>query len=473
MTIVIVLKKISEPFSQAIRGVHIEPLDSGLYYAFNFDAPDGVKLLRGAIAQRLLTLKQDRPGVPQIDTCATPEDEILAKHKLLFVKHNPEAYHSRSTNSEKTFNIWLHVINGCNLKCFYCYIPQLDSHIDPAVINSRSMTSDTAHCVIDRLLVFCRHNGFKRLHIKFAGGEPSLNLPIIEQFCRSIIAAAGDVQLSFGMISNGTFSVNDVQPVLSRYKMNLSISIDGFKDSHDQVRFSSLGGSRMGTWEIVERNITSLLTSGIKPYLLFTITTLNASSLDDFAMWAHSRSLGFRLSPVRLKRSVTNAESETISSHISALYCRLGIEMPISLHFERDARFAEWNLQKKKLNACGSCRNYLAVTETGAIRPCQMSHSNAFNILDNSIDEALVGFSKHSDTRTLAQPILKTGACTRCEYYHVCSGGCPQHTLSVHGTTETPSPWCLLFGKTALIYIKAKALHLRRQLADVEHRNLS
>jgi len=361
----------------------------------------------------------------------------------------------------------LHVINGCNLRCFYCYIPHLESRIDPAEVSNHSLSDETAECVIRRLLEFCRVNRFTRLHIKFAGGEPTLNLPVIENFCRSATTAARDIRLSFGMISNGSFAVKDVQPLLARYNINLSISIDGFKDYHDQVRFVVLGDHRIGTWSMIEQNIQALLGFGIKPYILSTVTKRNAPSLQDFAYWAHSLGLGFRLSPVRLRQAPSELETEMIASQISSLYSWLGTTMPTSLNFERDARFAEWNLHKKKFNACGSCRNYIAVTEAGEIRSCQMSPSSPFNVHGHTINEALIGFQRHPNTATLAQPMLKNGACTKCEYYHVCSGGCPQHTLAVYGSTQHPSPWCKVFGEIAPVYIKAKATHLRRQLDAV------
>lgn len=194
------------------------------------------------------------------------------------------------------------------------------------------------------------------------------------------------------------------------------------------------------------------------------MTKRNASSLSAFASWAHAQGLGFRLSPVRLPRPPTVEELEVVSEHTSSLYFQLGRKMPTSLNFERDARFAEWNLRKKKMIACGSCRNYLAVSETGEIRSCQMAVASNFNIHTHTIDQALVGFRLKADTELLAQPHLKAGPCTTCEYYHVCCGGCPQHTTAVYGTSDIPSPWCSLFGTLIPIYVKAKAHHLWRQV---------
>lgn len=453
------------PFSPETRGVRVAPLRGNHYYAFNYDQPSGVKLLRGSIARRLLRLVAEGSGVPQITACRTREDLALAKHRLLFVKEDPSLYNPGFNSNQKSFHIWLHVINGCNFRCFYCYIPHLQSHIDPALINKYSMSEETARAVIDGLLAFCRQNRIPRLHIKFAGGEPSLNLPLIESFCKTMTAAAGDTQVSYGMISNGTFSTEKIAPILTAYGLRISISIDGFETTHDRTRFLISGNRRVGSWAKVRGNIHWLLANGIRPYLLFTLTRNNASSAETFASWAHSHGLGFRISPIRLRRAPTEQELDLLLRCTSSLYTRLGKEMPTSLDFERDARFAEWNLQKRKLAACGSCRNYVAVSEIGEIRSCQMSDQQGYNFRTHTLDQALQGFRQVPTTALLAQPHLKTGACTECEYYRVCVGGCPQHTISVHGTSDVPSPWCRLYGTLMPIYIKAKAEHMLRQIS--------
>jgi sulfatase maturation enzyme AslB (radical SAM superfamily) len=61
-------------------------------------------------------------------------------------------------------------------------------------------------------------------------------------------------------------------------------------------------------------------------------------------------------------------------------------------------------------------------------------------------------------------PEEKNGPCTKCEYFHVCTGGCPQHTIAVTKTGDLPSPWCGVFGNLLPKYIEARARHMLRQL---------
>jgi uncharacterized protein len=390
------------------------------------------------------------------------ERELVA-HGLITEHDGQSSAGPPTPSAHRSFNVWLHIVNGCNFKCFYCYIPELQVEVNPAIINRYSMSNLTADLVIDRLLEFVRSHGYQRLHIKFAGGEPTLNILGIRRFCIEMLRKAEAIDVSFGMISNGSFAADSVIPLLQEFKIGISVSIDGYHDSHDRVRFRVVDRRKVGTWLEIEQNLDRLIAVGTFPYLLFTVTHLNCDSLLQFADWAHSRLLGFRISPVRLKYRPSHREIDSLIASLSNLYTLLPAQMPLSMNLERDARFAEWNLRKRKISACGSCRNYLAVDERGQIKACQMSISPGTDASTHSIDDALQRLRSDSLTQLISQPELRHGACSRCEFFHVCTGGCPQHTLSVFGTIEHPSPWCEVFGAILPVYISAKAKHMWRQ----------
>jgi uncharacterized protein len=406
-----------------------------------------------------------------VERCISQSDQILAKHGLIRDNSGATRQLESITTKKHLFSVWLHVVNGGNFRCFYCYIPELKATVDPEVINKHSISPLTSELVIDRLLEFARENNYSSLHVKFAGGEPTLNLPAIVHFCETSIKQAADIQVSFGIISNGSFSCDEVIPILRRYSFSISLSVDGFRESHNQIRFEILDREKIGSWDTLDRNVERLQDAGLTPYFLYTVTKLNAESLIPFANWAHSRGIGFRLSPVRRPSAPTSSENNILIKNITELYTHLGVNMPTSLNFGRDARFAEWNLKKRKISSCGSCRNYVAVSEVGQIRPCQMSVSEGVSIGQHSIREALVIFQQADSTALIARPEHRRGACTRCEFFHVCTGGCPQHTSSVHGTVEHPSPWCQLYGTIMPVYIKAKAKHMWRQICALEQKN--
>ena len=460
----------SSPFSSTPRGVWTIPLDGGWACAFNFDEPDGVKLLRGKALERLRSILQRGEPIPVIDESEDPIDIELERHKLLIMRNNAAAYRSRPVSHTKSFNVWLHVVNGCNFRCFYCYVPHLEKSVDPKVLTQHAMSAETSHHVADKLLSFCEKNAIPRLHIKFAGGEPTLDLSLISNFCDRMARTTSGVRVSFGMISNGSFDADDLMPLLERHKIGLSLSVDGIEETHDRVRFSlDANKNKVGSWRSLQHNIDRLCHAGIKPYILYTVTALNAPSLNRFAAWSHSHELGFRLSLVRLPRLPRPAESRIILSHLIDLYENLAIDMPTKLRFERDARFAEWNLKKKKRIACGSCRNYVAITEKGEIRSCQMASDSLWNVRQHTFDDAIEGFKQDRQTALIAMPDDRIGGCTKCQFFHVCTGGCPQHTWSVYESTDQPSPWCDTFGQMVPVYVKACAMHLLRRMREIQN----
>jgi len=115
------------------------------------------------------------------------------------------------------------------------------------------------------------------------------------------------------------------------------------------------------------------MAEGIRPYFLFTVTGQNYRDLEPFSSFCHTQSLGFRISLVRSKIPPRDQLLERVGSHLSDFYERLGKTMPLNLRFERDAKFAEWNLSKKKALACGTCRNYVAIDQNGLVSSCQMA----------------------------------------------------------------------------------------------------
>jgi uncharacterized protein len=461
----------AKPFSSDSRGVVLRPLEDGWAFAFNFDVPSGVILLRGRTLQRLEELRSRLGGIPELENSSCEEDRQLSEKRLIKLRSEPELYLAPQSEA-RSFNVWLHIINGCNFSCFYCYIPHLKAGLSRSAIQQHVMPDTVAIQAADSLLGYCRRNNISHLHIKFAGGEPTLAIDAIKKFCAHV-SLAGDVRVSFGIISNGSFSADDLVPLLKCYPFSVSFSVDGYRETHDQIRFTGRGENRRGSWSDVEKNISRVSDLGIRPYLLYTVTRKNAESLRQFASWAHSQKLGFRLSLVRMSELPVQADYDSILPNVCDLYEHLGKTMPASLDFERDARFAEWNLKRKKISACGSCKNYIALTETGDIKSCQMADKSAWNITRNPIDEAIKGFKQDDKLRHIASPEEKSGPCTRCEYFHVCTGGCPQHTIAVTKTSDLPSPWCGVFGNLLPTYIEARARHMLRQLRSAHTKSIA
>lgn len=427
------------PFSSADPGVQLFSLDSNWNCALDFENPQGVSLVR----------KKDVAS--------------FWPSQYAELRQSPA-----QPFKVRTLNVWLHLVNACNLACFYCYIPNLVKGASPHEVNLQSFKAENIAPTIDAFMEYARNNGFARLHIKFAGGEPTIRPDLIKLFCETAYRLETDVRVSFGIVTNGVFD-EGLDSILKENKIRVSISCDGVGKSHDQIRFIPANHlePRTGTWDTVVRTIERLQALGIRPYLLHTLTPANIDRLDEFAKFAIDHFCGFRLSLVRLPSIPTEQMIERFTNNLTRLYEWLPDALPLSRSLERDAKFAEWNLTKRKQSACGSCRNYVALGINSQISSCQMTmHDPVGSLQNDSLATIMERFGSLERYQTLRNPDRKLGGCVTCELFRVCGGGCPQHTRMVFGIPDRPSPWCRVYGLFLPHYVTAVGRHmLRRYLA--------
>jgi radical SAM protein with 4Fe4S-binding SPASM domain len=355
------------------------------------------------------------------------------------------------------------VVNGCNFACHYCYIPHLNRNVSKSEIGRHSLKKESIHPLLSNLIAYCKEHQIPELRVIFAGGEPTMNLPLVEAFCREATEEDCGIKISFGMISNGSFHFEELIPLLQRYKINISLSADGFEDSHDRIRFEINDGRKIGSWQRILHNVKLLLASGISPYFLYTVTPNNYNDISKFASFVHGNRLGFRLSLVR-ERAIPPMElQKAITDELRQVYRSLGETLDPQLPILRNAAFAEWDLYRKKYSPCTSCKNYFAIDTKGGVATCQMrmdrSYGNAISELFSNIVSKV---QQDLANRTLANPTSKEGGCVGCEFFHVCAGGCPQHTFQTIGVMDHPSPWCRVYGALMPEYIRAIARQLQR-----------
>lgn len=141
----------------------------------------------------------------------------------------------------------------CNYNCSYCY---------EGCKSNKSMTFDTAKKIVDLLFDMSNTDDSRFISTKtkavvldFIGGEPLLNINVIEKTCDYFWRKAIELNhpwantFRISMISNGElYFEKPVQDFIKKYASRLSfgITIDGDEKMHDSCR-KRLDGS--GTWE--------------------------------------------------------------------------------------------------------------------------------------------------------------------------------------------------------------------------------
>ena len=146
-------------------------------------------------------------------------------------------------NSSAVSNVTFQVTDACNLACTYCYQINKGNH---------KMPFEIAQKFIDMLLdnddntkQYIDTRSKKGVVLDFIGGEPFLEIELIDQICDYFVEQAilkdhpWQYNYKFSFSSNGTLYFKpEVQSFLKKNAdhVSLSISIDGNKTLHDACR---------------------------------------------------------------------------------------------------------------------------------------------------------------------------------------------------------------------------------------------
>ena len=138
------------------------------------------------------------------------------------------------------FTIW--TTNQCNLQCKYCY--------EGKEKRKTFMDEMVAEASIKWILSWMNENGENETLIRFHGGEPTLNMPVI----RYIITELGkysEYEFNYELTTNGYYLTEEDISFLTHHMSSLSVSMDGNQINNDQYRVTENG---RGTFERVFDN---------------------------------------------------------------------------------------------------------------------------------------------------------------------------------------------------------------------------
>lgn len=142
----------------------------------------------------------------------------------------------------------IHLTNDCNMRCQYCYA-------NGGLYGSdRDMMSKTT---LDKV-VNSFFNEFDIIEgIQFFGGEPLMNLPLLEYACKKIsrVSQERGYKIGFGIVTNGTLIDNDFIDLVKKYDLQVTLSYDGHPKINDIMRIMEDGTGSSG---IILKNAKAL-----------------------------------------------------------------------------------------------------------------------------------------------------------------------------------------------------------------------
>jgi uncharacterized protein len=344
----------------------------------------------------------------------------------------------------KELILW--VTTDCNLRCRYCYANGGD--------DAQYMDWPVAKQAID--LMLSRSEGFK---IQFAGGEPLLNLELIEQ----VVGYTEDLHIRYELQTNATLIDANMARSLKRLGIAVGVSLDGLPAINDHLRpFPDGQGSTMTTIIGVE----NLRTEGIRVGLTCVLSAENIAGLPGLVELASylGNVEGIAFDPLRPigrdeKGGVRQADFTLTARSVSTALERAD---ELTLMGGRKVKFREVERMHYLLTHGLSRQHHcffdagqlLIVKPNGDAYPCAsltgFPEFHLGNIMEEDFAERLAATLEK--TRQL---VTHPAQCLICPDRRLCGGPCPAQTYARQLAGEAEPTECYI--KRAFInYVKRK-----------------
>ncbi len=366
-----------------------------------------------------------------------------------FLQAPEQASSTRTAEQEDTLTSWLHITNACNLRCQYCYIEK----------TNESMTDDTARKAVDAVFRSAKKQGFKRVVLKYAGGEATLRTSSVLEVHDYALKQAQlqGLELSAHILSNGVvFPLHTIREFAKR-SIGISISLDGINSVNDSQRSFANG---LGSFQYVDRTIKRLLANGIIPHILVTISQRNLSGLADLMDYILCHNLTFSLNYYRDNECSTSIRDLQFSDKQMIKTMR-NVFALIENHLPKrsllDALVDKATLSTMHQHTCGVGRNYLVINQHGGIAKCQADSKQIVTTIDDEDPLQTI----RSDTKGIQNiASAEKEGCKTCDWRFWCSGGCPLLTYRTTGRFDVKSPNCHIYQALIPEALRLEALRL-------------
>lgn len=321
----------------------------------------------------------------------------------------------RIDSDSRKYMLMINPTMSCNFKCWYCY----EEHIKGSKVSDVNLNNIKSH--IQNIV---RNNQLNLFALSFFGGEPLLYFkdicyPIIQEWHQTI--GAKDIERSLNFTTNGYLINNQIIDTLKPYMdyTHMYITLDGYKEEHDKVRYISLNKGSYG--KIIE-NIIKLTNIGFRVTLRINYThdKLENSQkiLEDLKKIKPDRKKNITISlhcVWQTNKDMNNRHKELFQ---------------IMSHFS-DAGFttnSPMHLRTVEQMCYGDKRNTAIINYNGDVFKCsarKFDPSQREGYLDNN---GYIIWDKAKINQRMSSK-LKNKPCLSCRILPHCLGSCTQHQM--------------------------------------------
>ncbi|MCP4221389.1 MAG: radical SAM protein [bacterium] len=146
------------------------------------------------------------------------------------VRQNGEDFYS----SQKNYSSFTIFTDECNLGCAYCVNQYKKKHFDKQTMSPQKR--DTIFRCIRAHVQRNLENNIETIDFFFNGGEILMEWDLLKSVPQWLATEYPDVNFNFSLNTNMTVMNDEIAEFLAKYKFTVSISIDGYKESHNKSR---------------------------------------------------------------------------------------------------------------------------------------------------------------------------------------------------------------------------------------------
>ncbi|MEG2848278.1 MAG: radical SAM protein [Bacilli bacterium] len=330
---------------------------------------------------------------------------FLVEKDLDEYKYYENAF-SRTKFKTKSLTLTIAVTLDCNMACPYCYETRSNSY----------MNEETADAIFKFIQNYKKSLDIKHLYINWLGGEPLLNLYIIEYISKKLISycLSNNIYYESSISTNGVLLNQDIVNKLKECNVgSAQITIDGLKDVHNKRRILR---NKQESYDIILGNI-----SECKDIIPIKIrTNLDKENIDGVYNLIDELS---RYNVDHQFNMVMNTDNSNKSSKIfftQEEYSKVDIDLIeyMNKHFRKNIHNV---LPKFKAATCNGCREHnFTIDPTGLLHKCNAFLSEPTKAIGN----IFTGITSHAlNTRWVGLDIPKK--CMDCNKLPICGTGCP------------------------------------------------
>lgn len=329
---------------------------------------------------------------------------------------------------------WLHITNACNLLCHYCYVGK----------TNEAMSLETGRRAVDALFRTAVTHRYDRVWIKYAGGEATLNFPMVVQLHDYALALAEwtGIDLKGAVFSNGVaLSQSKIRDMLAR-DLALRISLDGLEAYNDAQRVFQNG---KGSFVSVAHSIDRARVAGLIPHIGITVTNRSIKGLPGLVTWILEKELPFSINFYRENlHSASSAdlklEEQGIIEGMMATFQVIEKDLPRQSLLSSLVDKADLSFEHSQ--TCSVGESYLVIDHLGRVAKCHMEIEQDVTTVDEIDPLALVRADTHGVQNL---PVEQKEGCRECEWRNWCTGGCPVATFRATGRYDVKSPNCNIY----------------------------